>query len=126
MTSTPEAGGTGNPLLDLFREESRRHLTTLRDGLAVLDCQPATRERLEGPLHAAHLLKGAARLVNLEAVVRVTEAMILRLETAANAPETVPSPAIAAVRCAVELLEEAVNTPVDDVAAWVEETPCRF
>lgn len=61
-------------MLDLFRAEAETQKVALNDGLLALE-KGATPEQLESLMRAAHSLKGAARIVGLDAAVRVAHAM---------------------------------------------------
>ena len=58
-------------LLELFREEVRSHGATLAQGLLDLERDPANPQRLEPLMRAAHSLKGATRIVGLDAAVEL-------------------------------------------------------
>jgi two-component system sensor histidine kinase and response regulator WspE len=55
-------------LLDLFREEVRSHTATLSAGLLELEAS-ASPQKIEPLMRAAHSIKGAARIVGLDAAV---------------------------------------------------------
>jgi two-component system, chemotaxis family, sensor histidine kinase and response regulator WspE len=59
------------PLLELFREEVRAHTQALSGGLVDLERAPGDPGRIEPLMRAAHSVKGAARVVNLELAVRI-------------------------------------------------------
>ena len=63
--------GVDAPLLELFREEVRTHTHALSTGLVVLERSPGDIEKIEPLMRAAHSIKGAARVVNLEMAVQV-------------------------------------------------------
>ncbi len=65
----------GFALFDLFRMEAESHGATLDEGLLALESAPTDPARLEGLMRAAHSIKGAARIVGIDAVVRVAHAM---------------------------------------------------
>jgi len=58
-------------LLELFREEVRSHTAALTKGLLELERDPANPQRIEPLMRAAHSLKGAARIVNVEDAVEL-------------------------------------------------------
>lgn len=58
-------------LLELFREEVRSHTAALTNGLLELERDPANPQRIEPLMRAAHSLKGAARIVNVEDAVEL-------------------------------------------------------
>ena len=55
--------------------EAESHTATLSAGLVALEGAHATPEVIEPLMRAAHSLKGAARIVGLDAAVRVAHAM---------------------------------------------------
>src|SRR5689334_2956562 len=62
-------------MVELFRIDAEAQLNTLTAGLLVLERDPTSPEQLESCMRAAHSLKGAARIVNLNVAVRVAHAM---------------------------------------------------
>ena len=56
-------------LLDLFRMETETQAQVLGDGLLALERTPTDASRLEACMRAAHSLKGAARIVGVDAGV---------------------------------------------------------
>jgi len=62
-------------MLDLFRIECEQHGAVLNQGLLELEQDPTSPERLEPLMRAAHSIKGAARLVGIEPVVKLAHAM---------------------------------------------------
>ena len=72
-------------MLDLFKAETETQKTVLNSGLLELE-KGATPEQLESLMRAAHSLKGAARIVGLDAAVRVAHAMEDAFVAAQNSP----------------------------------------
>jgi two-component system sensor histidine kinase and response regulator WspE len=66
-------------LVDLYKMEVRGQVQVLDSGLLALERDPADAAQLAACMRAAHSLKGAARIVGLEAPVRVAHAMEDRL-----------------------------------------------
>lgn len=62
-------------LLDLFRMETETQAQVLGDGLLVLERTPTDASRLEACMRAAHSLKGAARIVGVEAGVSLAHVL---------------------------------------------------
>jgi chemotaxis protein histidine kinase CheA len=58
-------------LLEMFAAEVETHMAALNDGLLVLEQNPAQSEHFEALMRAAHSIKGAAKLVGLQAAVEV-------------------------------------------------------
>ncbi|NWL78285.1 hybrid sensor histidine kinase/response regulator [Pseudomonas taiwanensis] len=69
-------------LLELFRLEADAQTQVLNAGLLVLERNPNQADQLEACMRAAHSLKGAARIVGLDAGVRVAHVMEDLLEAA--------------------------------------------
>jgi two-component system sensor histidine kinase and response regulator WspE len=62
-------------MLDLFRIEADSQSKALTQGLLALERDPVAPDHLECCMRAAHSLKGAARIVGLNAGVSITHAM---------------------------------------------------
>lgn len=62
-------------ILDLFRTEVETHVVVLNDGLLALENDPTAKDQLEALMRAAHSIKGGARIVGLDAVVKLAHAM---------------------------------------------------
>ncbi|TAN76368.1 MAG: hybrid sensor histidine kinase/response regulator [Gallionella sp.] len=58
-------------MLDLFRIEITEQGKVLTDGLLALEADPSAADRLEALMRAAHSIKGAARMVGVDPVVRL-------------------------------------------------------
>ncbi|HFD79921.1 MAG TPA: hybrid sensor histidine kinase/response regulator [Gammaproteobacteria bacterium] len=62
-------------MLELFRLEVENQAAVLSEGLLALEQDPAEAARLEALMRAAHSIKGAARMVDVDAGVRLAHAM---------------------------------------------------
>ncbi len=62
-------------MLDLFRMEAANYCTKLSEGLVALGNDPSATELLESMMRAAHSMKGAAKIVGLDAAVGLAHAM---------------------------------------------------
>ena len=62
-------------LLDLFREEAQTQTQVLGSGLLTLEHAPTDAAALEACMRAAHSLKGAARIIDLQGGVDIAHAM---------------------------------------------------
>ena len=61
-------------MMDLFRVEAETQIAVLNEGLLALE-NGAEASQAESLMRAAHSLKGAARIVNLDLAVRLAHAM---------------------------------------------------
>ena len=80
--SREEAAGKGDSvgipdpdLLDLFQTETQVHVAMLNDGLLALESNPGAIDQLEALMRAAHSIKGGARIVGMDGVVKVAHVM---------------------------------------------------
>src|SRR5437870_13386780 len=100
-------------LMDLFRAELETHLPALSEGLLALEKDAAQPERLEALMRAAHSIKGAAKIVGVEAAVQVAHALEDCFVAAQNGTITLTSDAVDVLLRGVDALHR-VATPTDD------------
>lgn len=62
-------------MMDLFRSEVEVHTGTLNDGLLALENDSGALDNIEGLMRAAHSIKGGARIVELDVVVKLAHTM---------------------------------------------------
>lgn len=116
-TSTSRASAPA--MLDLFRAELDSQLKTLAAGLLALEQDPNQPQRLEALMRAAHSIKGAARIVDLQFAVQIAHAMEEDLVAAQRGQLRLTS-------AAVDLLLRAVDTlsnlgASDDIPHWCSQ-----
>lgn len=106
-------------LFDLFRMEAEEQVRVLQAQLLELEGGAATATTLESLMRAAHSLKGAARIVGLDAVVHLTHAMEDRF-VAAQAGEALTSSDIDRMLAATDWLAQLQAVPEGEIAGWLE------
>ncbi len=108
-------------MFDLFRTEVQQHCACLADGLVALE-QNASQPKLVEPLmRAAHSVKGAARIINLDVAVGLAHAMeecLVRIQKGAEVP--VPARIDDLLKGSDILLSLAERATEDDARAWLE------
>jgi two-component system sensor histidine kinase and response regulator WspE len=62
-------------MLDLFRAEAEAQAQVMTEGLLAIERDPAAADHLEACMRAAHSIKGAARIVDLEVGVEIAHVM---------------------------------------------------
>jgi len=62
-------------MMDLFRMEAETQVAILNENILALENNPNSPAELESLMRAAHSLKGAARIVGLDAAVRIAHVM---------------------------------------------------
>ncbi len=105
-----------DPLLLLFRTELQEQVAALMQGLGQLEIAPAEAAPLVELAQAAHTIRGAARLLRLDAAARLATGLEQRF-TAAQA-EGLAVADIANCRQAAESLSALIDI---DPAAWAED-----
>ena len=98
-------------LLELFRTEAENQTAILTGVLLELERHPGTPQQLQTMLRAAHSLKGAARIVDLPAAVRVAHAMEDCFVAAQSGKLRLNQPEIDLLLRGVDLLVQFSSTP---------------
>ena len=93
-------------MLELFRVEAENQTALLTTGLLELERAPGSPQHLETLMRAAHSLKGAARIVGLDAAVRVAHALEDNFVAAQRGEFAIRSPDVDVMLKAVDLLAE--------------------
>jgi two-component system sensor histidine kinase and response regulator WspE len=105
-------------IMDLFREEVRAHAATLTQGLLDLENAPADPQRLEPLMRAAHSIKGAARIVNIDAAVQLAHVMEDTFVAAQEGRVRITPADIDGLLRGTDLLSGLGQVAEEEVAAW--------
>jgi two-component system sensor histidine kinase and response regulator WspE len=108
-------------MLDLFRVEAEAQAQVLTSGLLALERDHAAADQLEACMRAAHSLKGAARIVNLDVGVRVAHAMEDCFVAAQEGRLTLWKKPIDLLLGATDLLARIAHTLETDIGQWEGE-----
>jgi len=98
-------------MLDLFRAELDSQSLALTSGLLALERDPVAPDHLESCMRAAHSLKGAARIIDLDPAVRVAHAMEECLVAAQHGRLRLTRDHIDALLKGVDVLAVAASEP---------------
>jgi two-component system sensor histidine kinase and response regulator WspE len=109
---------SGFSILDLFRLEAESQALVLSSGLIALERDPGAPGQVEACMRAAHSLKGAARIVHLEAGVRVAHAMEDCLVAVQEGRLRLHSTAIDLLLAGTDLLTRIAHTAEADMGSW--------
>src|SRR5262249_12943339 len=105
-------------MLELFGLEAETQRECLTEGLLALERDPSNQKTIEMLMRAAHSIKGAARIVNLDAVVKVAHSM----EDAFGAVQKtgiVPGRILIDLLLrGVDFLKRIVQTPAAEMKNW--------
>ena len=113
------------PMLDLFRLEAATQVQVLIENLLALERAPMAAEPLEACMRAAHSLKGAARIVGLNAAVGVAHAMEDCFVAAQRGQITVGKKQIDLLLSGADLLTRIAKTPEADIGQWTGQKPAE-
>jgi len=111
---------SGFSMMDLFRMEADERLAVLSKGLVELE-DGAPSATIEPLMRAAHSLKGAARVVGLDAAVQVAHAMEDVLVAAQKGKIALPPPSIDVLLRGVDFLTDIAQVAEADQEAWRAE-----
>ena len=105
-------------MLELFRAEAETQTAILTKGLLGLERGQGAPQQLETLMRAAHSLKGAARIVNLQPAVRVAHAMEDCFALAQNGILALRQPEIDLLFRGVDSLLQLSKHPEADTTRW--------
>ncbi len=113
-------GGLGDSsMLDLFRAEIETHAPVLNEGLLALEKDPTQTKRLESLMRAAHSIKGAGRIVGVEAAVQVAHVLEDYFVAAQKGQVRLTSPAIDRLLRGVDVLSQIGQNADAQLAGWL-------
>lgn len=110
-------------MFDLFRMEAEGQTLTLTNQLLALEQDARSPEALEAAMRAAHSLKGAGRIIGLDAVVAVAHSMEDCLVSAQNGQILLQPAQIDALLGGVDLLNQIAHTSEADQGRWTKNSP---
>src|SRR4051794_22072288 len=114
------SGLEDSSLFDLFRMEAEEQVRVLQAELIRLETEAATPARLETMMRASHSLKGAARIVGLDAIVHLTHAMEDRF-VAAQGGNALASTDIDRLLAATDWLAKLQGIDEAKISSWLEQ-----
>ncbi|MCP4406131.1 MAG: hybrid sensor histidine kinase/response regulator [bacterium] len=124
MTKGHDAGDFS--MLDLFRTELETHLATLNDGLLALERSPGDGDRLEALMRAAHSIKGGARIVEIEEIVRLAHVMEDCFVAAQQKKVSLSSQHIDVLLHGADMLNEISDAVIAGKQNWFAEYQAEF
>jgi two-component system sensor histidine kinase and response regulator WspE len=110
--------GLDPAMFDLFREEVRGHVATLSRGLLEVEADPTNPTRIEPLMRAAHSIKGACRIVQIELGVRLSHLMEDALVAAQQGKVRLTPHHIDVLLKGVDLLAGLSTLTPDSTTTW--------
>jgi two-component system sensor histidine kinase and response regulator WspE len=105
-------------MLDLFRVEAESQTEVLTSGLLELERGPGSPQLLENLMRAAHSLKGAARIINLQVAVRLAHAMEDCFVAAQRSTLALNQPQIDLLLRGLDLLSDVSKSKEEALPEW--------
>lgn len=112
----------GFSMFELFKEEVETHCAALSEGLLAIESNPDDLVRIEPLMRAAHSVKGAARIIGLDLVVRLAHAMEDCLVNAQQGRERLSPGRVDQLLRGVDLLAQAGAMDEADIAGWTDRS----
>ncbi len=109
---------SGFSLMDLFRSEADGQIAVLTGGLLALEGEATNPASIEPLMRAAHSLKGAARIVGLDAAVRVAHSLEDDFVAAQRGEFAILTPHVDVMLRAVDLLATIAQLAEEAAAPW--------
>ena len=108
-------------MLDLFRTEVSEQGNVLTEGLLALESDPSAANQLEALMRAAHSIKGAARLVGVEPVVKIAHVAEDAFVAAQNGEIMLDSSHVDVLLNAVDRIIAISRLAESEIAGWEEQ-----
>jgi two-component system sensor histidine kinase and response regulator WspE len=112
-------------MMELFRLEVEAQATILTNGLLALETQPQSAQELEALMRAAHSVKGAARIVGLDAAVQLAHVMEDCFVAAQNQTITLLADQIDVLLRGVDLLQ-SLSVSDTNLPHWLAQNDAEI
>jgi len=106
---------------ELFRVETENQAAVLTEGLLALERDPQAADALESLMRAAHSIKGAARIINLDGAVGVAHKMEDCFVAAQSGKIILDAASVDILLRGVDMLTRIANVKEGETEAWFSE-----
>ncbi|MBD1846549.1 hybrid sensor histidine kinase/response regulator [Cyanobacteria bacterium FACHB-63] len=113
-------------MLDLFRLEAEAQVVILNDGILALEDNVQSGQALETLMRAAHSLKGAARIVSLDAIVNLAHVMEDCFVAAQQNRITLSPDDVDVLLQAVDLIQGISQVSNSELSQWLKRSHSAF
>ena len=113
-------------MFDLFRLEVVSQSTVLSDELLGLEDGASSVKRLEALMRAAHSLKGAARMVSIDPIVKISHVMEDIFVAAQKGEIVLSGNDIDTLLSAVDVIKAISASPENSIGDWGNDNPEVF
>lgn len=126
VANAQEKATIDSSMLEMFRDEVESHGSIMADCLLALDDDPGSDAVLEKLMRAAHSVKGAARLVGVEAVVQIAHIMEDVFVAAQNKKLTLSDDTVDLLLSANDRVLTIAALPETSIASWAGDNEATF
>jgi two-component system sensor histidine kinase and response regulator WspE len=112
---------SSSSMLELFRTEVETQTAILNDKLLALESNPNATKELESLMRAAHSIKGAARVVQLDAAVKAAHVMEDVFVAAQSGTIALAAEQIDVLLQGVDLLRSIAQVSPSEMSNWLTE-----
>lgn len=124
---SPSSGGLGDlSMFDLFRMEAESQVAILSEELLSLEDNVSSDRQLEILMRAAHSLKGAARMVSVEPIVKISHVMEDVFVAAQQGEVLITSSDVDVLLAAVDAIVHISRIPEKDLNLWGEHNAAVY
>ncbi len=113
-------------MLDLFKMEVEQQTAMLNDSLLALDDNPASEEHLEASMRAAHSIKGAARLLDVDSVQIIAHVMEDSLVAAQSGELQLDSESIDVLLKGMDVIKRIAESGGENLDDWLGENQAEY
>lgn len=113
-------------MLDLFRQEVETNSAILNTGLAAFKNNPNAAIDISALIQAAHSIKGAARIVQIDAAVKISGSIEDCLSAIIQGKNTPEVNLVALLQSGVEMLLIIVDIPENELENWTSENEAEI
>jgi len=126
MSKRPHEDLSGLSMFDLFRVEAESQCAALTDGLLAIERGETSPSVLETLMRAAHSIKGAARIINIPAGVRVAHAMEDCFVAAQKGTQQISRAEVDRLLKGVDLLAQIAKITETEIPDWEKKRTCEI
>jgi len=111
---------SGFSMFELFKAEAETHARTLSDGLLALEAKPDELAHIDSLMRAAHSIKGAARIVQLDPLVELAHAMEDCFVAVGRGEQPLPPARVDQLLRGVDLFQGLAALSEQQLDGWLE------
>jgi two-component system sensor histidine kinase and response regulator WspE len=112
-------------MLDLFRTEVENQVAVLNEGLLTIEKDPTATKVLETLMRAAHSLKGAARIVQIDPAVKVAHALEDCFVAAQKGTILLTAEKMDVILEGIDFLTRSGTLSEQEVSGWIDQQTAK-